>query len=52
MDDEVKDKYTIVEYIWVDGSGLTIRGKTKIIEGKIKGVECLPWWTYDGSSCD
>lgn len=47
---DVAEKYTFVEYIWVDGSGLTIRGKTKVVEGSIKSVEDLPWWTYDGSS--
>jgi len=46
----VAEKFSFVEYIWVDGSGLTIRGKTKVVEGSIKSVEDLPWWTYDGSS--
>jgi len=31
---DLDDKsHTLVEYLWVDGSGLTLRGKTKIVEG-------------------
>lgn len=25
--------HTLVEYLWVDGTGLNLRGKTKIVEG-------------------
>lgn len=42
---------TIAEYIWIDGSGLTIRGKAKTITKKVNGLEDLPDWNYDGSSC-
>lgn len=47
----MKEKFTIVEYIWVDDSGLNMRSKAKIIQGKVKDVSELPDWTYDGSSC-
>ena len=50
IDNSIAKKYTFVEYIWVDGSGLTIRGKTKVVEGNVESVNDLPWWTYDGSS--
>lgn len=44
-------KHTYLEYLWLDGSGLTIRSKTMVVEKKIKSVDELSWWTYDGSSC-
>jgi glutamine synthetase len=50
MDESVANDYTFVEYIWTDCTSTTVRGKTKVIKGKIKGVEDLDWWTYDGSS--
>jgi glutamine synthetase len=42
--------HTFAEYIWIDGSGESVRGKTKVIKGKVTSVEELEWWTYDGSS--
>jgi len=50
MDPKVIKKQSLVEYIWLDGSALIIRGKTKIVDGQINSVDDLPWWTYDGSS--
>jgi len=38
----MKEKFTIVEYIWVDDSGLNMRSKAKIIQGKVKDVSELP----------
>ena len=42
---------TIAEYVWIDGSGLTLRAKAKTITKKINTLEDLPEWNYDGSSC-
>jgi glutamine synthetase len=42
--------FTFAEYIWIDGSGEQVRGKTKVIKGKVTSIEELDWWTYDGSS--
>ena len=42
---------TIAEYVWIDGSGLTLRAKAKTITKKINTLEDLPDWNYDGSSC-
>ena len=38
-----------VEYIWIDGFGIT-RSKTNVIRHPIEGIGDLPIWNYDGSS--
>ena len=40
------------EYIWMDGHKPTekLRSKTKILNGKVKNIEDLPMWGFDGSS--
>lgn len=42
---------TIAEYVWIDGSGITLRSKAKTINKKITCLDDLPEWNYDGSSC-
>jgi len=49
---ELNDTYTFAEYLWIDGTGKNIRGKTKVIKGRINNLKDLDWWTYDGSSCE
>jgi len=54
----VLDKYLKLEqrgrvqayYIWIDGTGQGIRGKTKSLDKKPDSVKDLPIWNYDGSS--
>jgi glutamine synthetase len=41
---------TFAEYIWIDGSGKSLRCKTKIYNHEITKLEQLEWWTFDGSS--
>lgn len=38
-----------VSYVWIDGSGKTMREKTMTVGKEPKSHEDLPWWAYDGS---
>merc|ERR1712178_454151 len=41
----------IAEYVWIDGSGITLRSKCRTLDGPVNSVDDLPEWNYDGSSC-
>lgn len=40
----------IAEYVWIDGSGLTLRSKARTLTSKVNSLADLPDWNYDGSS--
>lgn len=41
---------TVAEYVWIDGSGITLRSKSKTITHKVTKLADIPEWNYDGSS--
>lgn len=46
------DDKVLAEYVWVDAAGNT-RSKTRTLDAsKIKAVDTLPKWNFDGSSTD
>ncbi|KAK4372490.1 hypothetical protein RND71_007874 [Anisodus tanguticus] len=40
----------IAEYIWIGGSGIDMRSKSRTISKPVKHASELPKWNYDGSS--
>ena len=41
---------TIVEYVWIGGTGHDIRSKAKTVNGPVNSISDLDEWNYDGSS--
>lgn len=41
---------SIVEYVWIGGTGLDIRSKSKTYNHEVQSLEDLDEWNYDGSS--
>lgn len=49
-----KNEKICIEYIWIDGQKPTgkLRSKTKILDSKVKSIKDIPFWRFDGSSCE
>lgn len=40
----------IAEYVWLDGSGITLRAKCRTLTKPVNSLADIPEWNYDGSS--
>ena len=41
----------VAEYVWIDGTGNTLRSKCRTLSKKVESLKDIPDWNYDGSSC-
>lgn len=40
----------LATYVWIDGSGINLRNKDRILKSKPANAEAAPGWAFDGSS--
>lgn len=41
---------SVVEYVWIDGTGQTLRSKCRVLSKPPTKPEDCPVWNFDGSS--
>ena len=41
----------MAEYVWIDGTGINLRSKSRTLPHAVKDLSEIPEWNYDGSSC-
>jgi glutamine synthetase len=40
----------MAEYVWIDGTGINLRSKSRSLSHKVNSLADIPEWNYDGSS--